>query len=160
SALWLFWGRRGHWREGLARLTAALARIDKAPASPEQARAWCGVGYLHYLQGDYAAAKPALQTALQLAREVQHEQSIALSLLCLGIVTFDSGDLAQARSLHEQGLEIYRRSTPGNDKVGNIATALAHLGLVVGQQGDYALALTHLEESLRLRRELGDKRGV
>jgi hypothetical protein len=67
------------------------------------------------------------------------------------------GDWDVARSLCEQGLQLYREY--GGDKSGT-ARALSTLGRVAHAQGDEASARTCHEESLALWRELGEHRYV
>src|SRR5262249_11309616 len=66
------------------------------------------------------------------------------------------GELDRAAALLDEGPRIYRSL---DDRAG-LAWSLSHQGLVVLWQGSAELGITLLEESLALRRELGDPRDI
>ena len=66
------------------------------------------------------------------------------------------GDLADAASLFEESLELFRAL---GDKAG-VAMALSNLGVVAEGEGEYAKAAAFYTESLDLYREVGEKRGI
>jgi predicted ATPase/DNA-binding CsgD family transcriptional regulator len=68
-----------------------------------------------------------------------------------GSLAFYQGDLAEARRLHEEELELQRHLA---DPAGALA-ALESLALVAVRQGDPLRAHGHLDEALRAGRELG-----
>ena len=72
------------------------------------------------------------------------------------VLTFEQGDIASARSLHEANLAILRGL---KDRRG-IAEALFSLGLVLFYQDDFQAAGSCFEEYLALERELGDSWGI
>ena len=80
----------------------------------------------------------------------------ARALIGAGALAADRGDHAQAVTLYEESLALYREL---NDKAG-IAHSLNGLGTVAAYRGDNEHAAALLEDGLALMRELGDTRGV
>ena len=66
------------------------------------------------------------------------------------------GDLAEAASLHEESLDLFRAL----EDTGGIALVLSNLGGVAERRGEYATAASFYRESLDLYRELGEKRRI
>ncbi len=73
-----------------------------------------------------------------------------------GVLAYEQGDYAAARTLHEESLGIRREL---GDWWG-IAESLNSLGILTYQQGDLLDALALYEESLAIRWDLGDRRGI
>jgi tetratricopeptide (TPR) repeat protein len=73
-----------------------------------------------------------------------------------GDVARDQGDIADARTLYEQGLAIFREL---DDRWG-IAGTLADLGSLAREEGNYPGAQSMYRESIKLFRELDYKRGI
>jgi tetratricopeptide repeat protein len=67
-----------------------------------------------------------------------------------------AGDLAAARHLEEESLQIFRQA---GDK-GGVAATLSTLGDTVNAQGDIAGAREMHEEAMAIRSESGRKNGV
>jgi non-specific serine/threonine protein kinase len=156
GALWRFWAVHGHLREGRERLAALLALPEpgapSAPPTAARAKALHGAGTLALRQGDYAAARPALEESLAIRRELGDRPGIAASLNNLGYVVRAQGDYAAASALFEQSLAIKRER---GDRQG-IAHSHQNLGETAHLQGDYALARDRYEESLAISRESKD----
>jgi predicted ATPase/class 3 adenylate cyclase/Tfp pilus assembly protein PilF len=159
GAIWFFWQVRGYFSEGREELAGLLsaATLLHQPRSPEsKVKALIGAGSLAVFQGDYPAARIALEQALSIGREVRDKKSMALSLNILGNMSNALGDYSAARSLYEESLAIRREL---GDKQG-IAGSLNNLGNVSNMQGDYSAARSLYEESLAMQKELGDKRMI
>jgi predicted ATPase/transcriptional regulator with XRE-family HTH domain/Tfp pilus assembly protein PilF len=155
SALWRFWGVRGHGTEGRRWLERALAAARGHPGVL-RARALSGAGALAVDQGDHAQAAAFCEEALALYRERNDREGIAQALNSLGIVAVGQGDYARATARYEESLALAREL---GDRRG-IALALSNLAQVVWRRGDDARAETLLEEGLALDRERGDKEGM
>ncbi len=72
------------------------------------------------------------------------------------VMTFEQGDIATARALHEANLAILREL---QDERG-IAETLFDLGLVLFYQDDYQASGSRFEQSIALERKLGDRWGT
>jgi predicted ATPase/class 3 adenylate cyclase len=156
TALWRFWGVRGHWGEGRERLAAVLDRAVRPEQRLVGAHALHGAATLAWIQGDYAAARALNEQSLAIRRELRDKWGMATSLNNLGVVALYQGDFAAARALPEEGLAIFREL---GDKRGS-ANSLNILGNAAYAQGDYATARALQEESLPIFRELGDRWGL
>jgi len=77
-------------------------------------------------------------------------------LLNLGTLAFEHDDLAGARHYFEEALTLSRRTACLPDE----ALALMQLAGVALAMGDPEGALVRCDESLRIRRDLGDDLGV
>src|SRR5207253_8893529 len=107
AALWRCWETRGHLREGLRWLEAALVVGDAAPADA-RAGALNGAGNLAWALADYDRAEVLHRLALQLRRAAGDSGGVAGSLANLGNIAKERGKYAAARSLYEESLPLYR----------------------------------------------------
>ena len=155
AALGGFWQIHGHFSEGRAWLTAALAAGPAAlPGPGGRALRWAGV--LAREQGDLAEAATRLQASLALARQEGDPPEEGRALAELGAVYRAGGDLGTARTLLREGLGLLRSA---GDPV-NSAAALLNLGLIAFSQGNVDAAQRLYEESLKLQRAVGDTFGI
>ena len=150
GALWRFWWRRGHFREGRSWLEAALAQNVGTEA--ERAKALYGAGSLATEQGDYARATTLLEAALTAARRAGERAIAALALTDLGSIARQQGAYERVTQYHGEALALRRES---GDRRG-IAVSLGSLGLALLYQGEYQQAEALLTEAATALRELGD----
>jgi non-specific serine/threonine protein kinase len=150
GALWRFWWRRGHFREGRSWLEAALAQNVGTEA--ERAKALYGAGSLATEQGDYARATTLLEAALTAARPAGERAIAALALTDLGSIARQQGAYERVTQYHGEALAMRRES---GDRRG-IAVSLGSLGLALLYQGEYEQAEALLTEAATALRELGD----
>jgi predicted ATPase/DNA-binding SARP family transcriptional activator len=156
GALYRFWEISGHYSEGRAYLSEALAREGAGGRTKERARALNGAGVLGYYQGDYVVSWFLQEESLAIFRELGDRQGVARSLNDLGDVAAAQGKRDAARTLYEESLAIFQ-------ELGNrhgAASLLHHLGQIMREQGDFERARSLYEESLSLRRNLGDRESV
>ena len=104
--LGLYWNRRGQFREGRQRLTAALAA---APAAQPLARvrALSEAGNLALWQLDVDAAEQLGREALALARQHGDRSGTAYALNLLGMVASSRDDHGAAAERYEESLAEY-----------------------------------------------------
>ena len=155
SALWPFWARRGHLREGRAWLERAMAVAGEA--SPAiRAKAARRLGNLALDLADLERAEAMYSASLAAERELGDENEIARSLTALGLVALHRGDMDRTIALFEDARRRW-------DDVGDVAdrARIRHnLGRAALAQGDVARARGTLEEAAALRRNLGDRGGL
>ena len=156
GALYRFWLIRGYLTEGREELNSLLNAQEAAEPSLARAKALLRVGGLAWSQGDYAAARPALEESLEMYRQLGAKEGVALALLNLGNVALYETDYPTARSLYEESLKLYEEL---GDRYGT-ATALHNTAIVAQYQRDYEAARPLLQKSLAIRRELGEKMGI
>jgi tetratricopeptide (TPR) repeat protein len=150
GALWRFWWRRGHYREGRAWLEAALAQNVGTEA--ERAKALYGAGSLATEQGDHEQATTLLETALAAARTAGERAVVALALTDLGSIARQQGSYERAIQFHGEALALRRES---GDRRG-IAVSMGNLGLPLLYQGEYGRAEALMAEAAAEFRDLGD----
>jgi non-specific serine/threonine protein kinase len=149
AALFRFWERRGHFREGCAWLEQALA-LAGAETVPtlSRARALNALAFLYWRGGDPERASGIADQALQAARAEGTARDLAHALL-------NSGMTAYLRHAHELAVERLEDSVRYAREVGYaplLSLALTFLGrtrLWVGGPHDEQ-AMADLEESVAL----------
>ena len=147
-----FWEIRGYVAEAREWLERILALSDKTELKL-QARAYHMAGFFAHQQGDFANARPLLETALAKNREIGNEVAVAITLCLLGNSILRQGEYTLAQSLLEEATAIIKQT--GDQKL--LARSLLYLGIVLFVQGHYAEAHEILEECLQKGRAAGSK---
>ena len=156
AALFRFWEMREYLAEGRDRLGKLLKLAGAAAPAKARARVLFAAGVLAGEQGDYAAADALIKENLDIARQLQDTQGVAVSLNALAVHARDRGDLAVARSLFEESLVLWREM----DDSKAIGRSLSNLANVVKLQSDYPRARSLYAECLSIFEGLGDRTGV
>ncbi len=152
GAIWWFWHRHGHLREGLRWLEGALAKEGGASAIA-RAKALGGIGWMAFGLGDLERMRESAAEGLRLSDEAglggNHR---ALFLRVLADASWLEGDHERATTLAEESLALSRQA---ND-VGGMANSLLTLGTAsLWGSGDMEQARAFYEESLAISREFG-----
>ena len=150
AASWRFWDVEG-FREGKRWLRAALER-DPGGFPAVRARALVGLGWILNFQGDYGPAVAALEEAVALYGELGEESDAALALSNLGSAVMRGGFEERLRAFVEEGEALMRGDLEGHAR----ADLRMLLACAATAEGDHDSAVSQLEESLALCRELGD----
>ncbi len=150
---------QGDHGEARLRYEEALAIARPLGAKGPHAHALLGLGHLALDQGDYLAAGPLLEEALALRREMGHKRALRTLTRELGRLARYQRDYARAAAFLEESLALSRAIGQKGQNWG-IAAALSELGMVLQCLGESAKAEAHYKESLLLRRDLGDTRGI
>ena len=145
GALWWLWYMRGHVSEGRNRLIEVLTRPEAAGRTAARAKALNAAGFLQGVIDNQTEARPLLEEALAIGRELGDPRSIATSLRFLGSVATNLGDYAAAQSFLEEGLEIWRQLGPTARH--GAAGSLICLGDLALVRGNYEQAQTLYGES-------------
>jgi len=156
AALFRFWETREYLTEGRTRLGKLLKLPRAAVPTKFRARALFAAGVLAGAQGDYAAADELVGESLEIARQLQDGQGVAVSLNALAVHAQDRGDIAAAHALFEESLAVWRELGDSKD----VARALSNLANVSTMEGDHAHASSLYEECLAIFQGLGDRTGV
>ncbi len=135
------WMRRGDFREGRARLAAALSR---APHAPGLARAWAlrAAALLASQQSDLAVADSFGYEALALFRELGDRRGVGWTLHVLGWNAVARGAYGEARRLYEEAADAH--GGPGDEQLQR--RALMALANVESLQGDHVEAVSLLRD--------------
>ncbi|HEY0319744.1 MAG TPA: tetratricopeptide repeat protein [Pyrinomonadaceae bacterium] len=108
------------------------------------------------LRGYWDEAIQRGEQALQAARNAQSDQHIAHFENNVAIIYQYRGDLAKARQLYDESLEIKKKL--GNQN--GIAVTLHQLGRLAEEQGNLAEARRLYDESLEIAKKLGNQSGI
>jgi predicted ATPase len=154
GALHQFWLWRGNWSEGRGWLEAALARSEPTERTRARAEALFGLARLAAWQGDSETARPPLEEAVALYREVGDKRGLAHSLTDLGFLELHlQNDPAAVRALQGESMTLAR-------EVGDrecLASSLLCLGCLAMGQGALDEAQSLFEEALAISRETGNR---
>jgi predicted ATPase len=156
AALFRFWETREYLAEGRDRLGKLLKLGGATAPTKPRARVLFAAGVLAGGQGDYESAHALIQESLEIARQLEDKQSIAVSLNALAVTARDRGEVAASRSLFEESLAVWRDL--GDSRV--VARSLSNLANVVKLQGEYAQARALHDECRSIFRQLDDRLGA
>jgi tetratricopeptide (TPR) repeat protein len=104
-------------------------------------------------EGELDRATAKFQRSLDISRDLEDAEGIALSLIYLGRAAHMRGEAARSETLLKESLVVFRES--GDSR--GVAEVLLELGRVARAQGNSALALELCRESLVLSRRLDNK---
>lgn len=152
--LFAFQELRGHWHDHNAVQALALEAATRSGDPWWQANAHRQLAGGALATGEVAAARPHLDEALRLFREVGDERLVARTLSGLGLSIVDGGPsplppaaLAEALGFFGQALDIDRASGRRADE----ASMHHHIGWTLSRQEDRLLeAASHYRQSIRL----------
>ncbi len=153
SALTIFWDVRGHLREGLSHVEAALLRDVEQPPS-WRVKVLAAASDFARMQGDTERGRSYCEESLTLAREIGDYAGVAQALHELGEAASVDGDYDKATAYFQEAVRAAR--TAGSNGAGSIG----NLGWVAYLQEDYERAVPLFEESVELFRERGHESGA
>lgn len=131
GTLWFYWVGCGHLGEGRHWLDRALA-LDREPTEARAKALWV-TGYMATLQGDLAAARPALEECRRQALDTGDDRALAYAVHRQGCAALIGDDPERAAELFEEALWHYRTIGELNS---NVLMAMVELGLAYLFQGD------------------------
>jgi predicted ATPase/class 3 adenylate cyclase/DNA-binding CsgD family transcriptional regulator len=149
-----FWTIRGHFTDGRTWLSRMLTR---SPArTPIRAMALNCAGFLALRQNDHVAARPLLEEALQIWREVDDKRGLAIALRSLGVVEHQQQHFDRAGSLLRQSLDLLREM----DDPRNETQAHMFLADLERDRGELAEAAAGYGRAHEIAARHGDSHGV
>jgi predicted ATPase/DNA-binding CsgD family transcriptional regulator len=155
GAMALFWIVQGFFREGFQALEQELARADRA-ASSTLARALAGAGWLARLNGKREESLLYLTEGLEIAREINDREQIAIGLQAMGLLMLEQQDVAEADRLVTEALAIFHEIETRIPKgPWLVCLTYSNLGQVALAAGDVERAATLLERAQQQHATLG-----
>jgi len=145
----------GHWDQGLALHSAALAVARRSGDQRAEAAALHDLAALQRMSGDLAGAADAQAAALELCHELGDRLGEAEALAQLGRLDYLSDDYASSAEKLTRALELFRGL---GDRLGE-AEALSHLGYLHYVTDQNSAAAECLTRALELYSEAGDRSG-
>jgi predicted ATPase len=161
---------RGRYEQAIVVAQDVITNAQAGQVVGPEAAGHLQWGRALWFQGNFRAAQPQFERALELARQgrtsstdigervqaVDPLRPLEMeSLKNLGNVFAQLGDYTRARAYYDQSLRISREL---GDRLGE-SGALNNLGLVSERLSDYAAAQAYFEQALQLCREVGDRGG-
>ncbi|MFJ2576974.1 ATP-binding protein [Kitasatospora aureofaciens] len=131
GTLWFYWVGSGHLGEGRHWLDRALS-LDREPTEARAKALWV-TGYMATLQGDLAAARPALEECRRQAMDTGDDRALAYAVHRQGCAALIGDEPDRAAELFEEALWHYRTIGELNS---NVLMAMFELGLAYIFQGD------------------------
>jgi diguanylate cyclase (GGDEF)-like protein len=144
----------GQVERGLKALLSAVELERKIGAGPMVATSLVNLSDCYLKQRDYRNALSYGQQALEQARLINDETSMATARVNIGQVYLAMGRLAEGKKSMEDGLLWYEKS---GDKP-NIQAALAEYGEALERAGDYAGAVKAYHRERTISNELFERR--
>jgi predicted ATPase/class 3 adenylate cyclase len=142
TALWDWWFKRGHIREG-RRWLAEFADGPRAEGKPH-ARALAGLAVLATMNADWPEAERRAAQALELSEELGEPSLGAWAMLARGRVVIAAGDHERARALFREAEALGSK----DDDVETVVVARFNLGYDSLTSGDYEEARHWFEAAL------------
>ena len=145
------------WQRGRTALAARTNEVafeiaEKLSDRVALANCHLGRGAVAHGQGEYPAARTALQRALELFRQAKDPDGEAKALNNLGVLFRDTGRYSEALRSHQDSLEIARQQGDRRQE----ASALGNMGVVHRDVGRLEEALRCYQDCLKIQREVGD----
>ena len=150
SRLWVFWDRRGHWREGL-RYADRVITATVGQRTEERSKVLGVAGNFASKIGEAEAAYDFSAEALSIARELGHPKAITRRLILLGYVAGTRGSYAEAEVLLREARELARTT----DEPAQFVSATINLVDVVTRQHRHAVGALLGQEAVSVSRVLG-----
>jgi predicted ATPase/class 3 adenylate cyclase len=152
SALLEFWIVRADWTEGREWIENALVLAsDVSPAI--RMKALRAAGELADVLSDFPSATRHYEESLEIARGIDDQRGIAEALLGLANEAERVGKYAEARPLIEESVTIFRA-------LGDEPSLARSLGGLAWLENDFRRSRTLWQETLALRRRLGNRESV
>ena len=155
AALWRYWEARGSITEARRRLDDALAE-SAGVAIEDRAEALFASGRMALRQGDLEHARTVFAEGRALFEAANAKGGMALCTAGLSWTAHVVGPVPDAVSLARDAVALARAS--GQEWI--VADALNNLGVALRSAHDLRGSQTALEESLAIRRQIGDLEGV
>jgi tetratricopeptide (TPR) repeat protein len=153
----------GRYEEAIASYQRAIEIAGQGWSVEQRARTLRKIGSAHELQGQYKEALDWLLRARKVAESdpiAAESRQMARILAGMGWVYTRKGEFATATDLTEQALELLARLPEDTKRLRDEGWAYTGLGVAHANQGNTDRARTFFEQSLRLRKQVGDLVGV
>jgi tetratricopeptide (TPR) repeat protein len=151
--------KKGDQEQAIVYLKHALQVIGEptdTQSSVEAARIYARLGWCHYVQSDFEAAKEAELESMRYAGIAKNLTTLAMAENYLGGILFRQGEIEQAVQHTHTAMSYWQ-------EIGyswGVAAALSNLGILESVSGNWQAAYNSIKRSLDLRQKMGDVEGV
>jgi tetratricopeptide (TPR) repeat protein/DNA-binding PadR family transcriptional regulator len=146
----------GHWDDALVCFEQSLELSRNLNEDCLTARAFNGIGVIHFRKGDLKLAMQFYQKGLDIAQAADDKQNCSKLNSNIALVHWSEGDLDKAIELTKNSLALAETL---NDTQG-IARAYNNLGIIYWEQRKLDQAIEAYNRSLELSETLGDKHTI
>lgn len=143
ESLWPFWQSRGHAKEGVALLEAALA--NPGGSLGIRSASLNVLGVLKWICNDLDGSMAALDTAFPMLQELDFATGLGRNLLFRSLIAWSRNDLDRVERM---GLIARKHFDEAGDDVGMAMSGLA-VGIAARQRHDHVLAAEWFEKAYR-----------
>jgi tetratricopeptide (TPR) repeat protein len=150
----VLWGTLGLVAEGAHWLEAALARVEPQTPESDQAQLWLRLGRL--VEETPSRARPALERAAELYRQLGDAAGLANALVRLGRVLAFMGRFQQSETVLAEAHSLMERA---GSPPGLLTQYFFNMAYLKNHSGDFAGARRLYEQSLAMFRQFGDEYG-
>jgi predicted ATPase/DNA-binding SARP family transcriptional activator len=135
---------------------AEALEIDRELGHQNVAARLCNLGLVEMYENELAAALGHFDEAIVLFRENDHQRGVATSLANRGLIALRLGDYRSAARDNMEAAAICRELS----LKGILGFALHGLGMTAFYENDYSQARAYYLESLKIRQEVADQKGI
>lgn len=150
----------GDWSEASDRYRQALQLAEELDDRHGQAACQRAMGWLLRKQGECREASSWLEQARTSFERLSELAAVSQVMTDMGEVSRLLGAYAEAKKWYDDALSLAASVEEREPRLIAQAQALKGAGTLAAKQGDNATARTLYEESLAMRRELGDRPSV
>jgi len=145
---------QGQFTTGITHLQRALNIWANQPPLSQAMEIHRALANTYYWVGNFLLAQYHLTQMLDICEQLQDVLEKGNALILQGLIAQDQGLAAEAEALFLQVLQ-FAHTIPHAQR--NEAYALANLGSLAVEQGQYVQALTYIERGLTLARTFGNR---
>ncbi len=139
-----------------AALSRAAAHFRAANAKAHEGEAIRLLGHSRLLQGDLDGARDELEEALEIAARVEDPWALAWARSSMGSLEHICGELLEARRFYQQARQTFLDQGFARDA----AMTWFNEAIIDREEMDYAAALKHLDDGLKLVQPLADQHAI
>jgi tetratricopeptide (TPR) repeat protein len=150
----------GEWQEAATSFQKGTELSAQGANDPVQAVCQRAMGWLLRKQGDYREAVTWLTQARTGFERLGDFAATSQVMADIGEVSRHLGGFGEAKARYDEALRLADSVEERASRLRARAYALKGAGTLAAQQGDLATARSLYEESLTIRRDLGDKPGA
>ncbi len=156
NALWRFWVIRGFMQEGVEQLKRQLELPESSALILPRARALNALGTLLHEVSDFKGANEHLTKAIELFRQADDSEGLALTLNNLGWVAAQLGQLESGMSYTWEAFELHK----SNEYQRGMGISMNNLGFIAMCKSDFTTMRKYYQEHYAYMSEIGDTRGM
>ena len=138
----------GKWKECMHDIERIIAEAGRIKNRSEVLRAYISKGELLSYGGDYPGAIGAFERALELAKENNIDEEIALCYCNLGAINSRIGEHQKGKELLDQCMEMVKGKAEKHDTRSIMAQALTQIGLQSFRKGKFEEAISYYERAI------------